>query len=84
MRKPVSHYKVVEVQRLVKIGVSAREAARRVGMSNRTASKIANGEHVSQFSETDQLQTVAEYECPTCRRIVNTAPCPTCLARRGR
>lgn len=86
MRKPVSHYQIATVERLVRSGVSARKAARQAGMSHDTAAKIANGKHVSQFSEESEvtMHSVPEYECPGCGRTANTAPCATCLARRGR
>lgn len=87
MRKPVSYYQVATVQRLIKAGCSNREAARRAGVSAGTADKIAAGKHVSQFSESSDEVTfhdVPEYECPNCRRRVKAAPCPACVARRGR
>jgi len=87
MRRAIGRPKVTQVVRLLTSGLSQREAARREGLSLGTINKIASGHHVSQFSEDSgevQFHAVPEYECPTCRRRVTAAPCPTCIARRGR
>lgn len=86
MRRPVGHHVVENIKRLVAGGMSNRQAARIVGCDDKTVGKIVKGQHCSQFSEDAgevAFHSVPEYECPTCRRRIDVAPCPTCLARRG-
>ena len=87
MRPSIGRGKVAQVLKLVSGGMSQRQAARVAGVSKSTAHHIVNGQHVSQFSEDSgevAFHTCPEYACPTCRRLVTSAPCPVCVARRGR
>jgi hypothetical protein len=83
MRPQIARGKVAQVLKLLQAGLSQREASKASGVSLPVVNRIAQGREAMQFSEDVEFQQVRPYTCPGCERVVTTAPCVACTARRG-
>lgn len=84
MRPRIAPNRIAYVLKLLRGGMSQRQASIASGISVGRVNQIANGQSI-QFSEDAQVdfQTVKPYTCPTCNRLVTTAPCVKCTSKRG-
>ena len=89
MRPRLAPHRIAFVKKLLQPkrqgggGMSQRAASIASGVALRIVNEIAQGGRGDQFSEDAQVefQNVNPYTCPTCERLVNTAPCVTCTSR---
>jgi hypothetical protein len=83
MRPAIAQHRISYVLKLLKGGMSQRQASINSGVSLPIVNEIARGERGSAHKTGEvKFQDVEQYTCPGCKRPVTTAPCVACTAKR--